>query len=167
MSSRTCPFESGKQYLVLKDIEFLNHRFIRGSTVSFQTDAYDAHQGVTRYWFKNVDSDETNIWHVFDDDPDLSETWQQFFKPLMFTAVGEGNVMKRTARHVFAVVRVDAFQSSDSPWQNRITVKEVVQTEQEARTEVERLNTLNKAKGAVYFWQITRLVEGGKREAQP
>jgi len=70
--------------------------------------------------------------------------------------------MKRTTKHVFAIVRVDEFQSADVPWNNRITVKEIVSTEQEARLEVERLNGLNKKKGGVYFWQVTRLVEGNK-----
>jgi len=67
--------------------------------------------------------------------------------------------MKRTAKHVFAIVRVDEFQSADVPWGNRITVKEIVMTEQEARREVERLNGINKQKGGVYFWQVTRWVE--------
>ncbi len=67
--------------------------------------------------------------------------------------------MKRTTKHLFAIVRVDEFQSN-APWNNRITVKEIVTTEEEARHEVERLNGLNQEKGCVYFWQVTRLVEG-------
>jgi len=67
--------------------------------------------------------------------------------------------MKRTTKHVFAIVRVDEFQSVEVPWNNRITVKEIVPTEQEARLEVGRLNGLNATKGAIYFWQETRLVQ--------
>lgn len=70
--------------------------------------------------------------------------------------------MKRTTKHVFAIVRVDNFQSADVSWSNRITVKEIVATEQEARDEVERLNGLNAKKGGIYFWQLTRFVEGKK-----
>lgn len=50
--------------------------------------------------------------------------------------------MKKTTKHVFAIIRADEFRSADVPWNNRITVKEIVTTEQEARLEVERLNGL-------------------------
>ena len=70
--------------------------------------------------------------------------------------------MKRTSKHVFAVVRVDEYQPADVPWTNRIIVKEIVMSEQEARLEVERLNELNKGKGCVYFWQVTRLVRSNR-----
>jgi hypothetical protein len=38
-----------------------------------------------------------------------------------------------------------------------ITVKEVVWTEEAVSREVERLNRLNSDKGAIYFWQLTRV----------
>ena len=66
--------------------------------------------------------------------------------------------MKRSSGHVFAIVRVDEFLSSDSPWCNRVTVKEIVKTQEEAQREVERLNEINQGKGCTYFWQVTRLV---------
>jgi hypothetical protein len=81
MPLKTCPFEVGKRYVVLKDVSFLNHHFQRGSVVVFKTHAYDFHEGVTRYWFENADGSETNVWHDFDNKPDTSETWQQFFTP--------------------------------------------------------------------------------------
>jgi hypothetical protein len=69
--------------------------------------------------------------------------------------------MRRTKQHVFAVVRVDEFHTPDVPWNIRVTVKEIVMSEQEARLEVQRLNDLKKDKRCIYFWQVTRLVQGG------
>jgi hypothetical protein len=66
--------------------------------------------------------------------------------------------MKRATKDLYAVVRVDDWQLPDVPWTNRITVKEILTTEQEARTEVERLNKLNGTKNRFYFWQVTRPV---------
>jgi hypothetical protein len=82
MSWRSCPFEIGTRYVVLKDIEFLNHRFVKGAVVVFKDHAYDFHQGVTRYWFENADGSEANVWHVFDNQPDPSETWTEYFQPI-------------------------------------------------------------------------------------
>ena len=59
--------------------------------------------------------------------------------------------------HVYAIVRVDTFHELEIPVESAITVKKVVWTQEVAEAEVIRLNRLNKEKGAVYFWQITRL----------
>jgi hypothetical protein len=74
-------FEIGKHYLVLKDISFLNHQFKKGTIVIFKDHAYDFREGVTRYWFSNLDNPETNVWHVFDRDPKAVETWETYFAP--------------------------------------------------------------------------------------
>ena len=66
--------------------------------------------------------------------------------------------MKRPNRAVFAIVRVDEFQSSDAPWANRVNVKEIVWSEDQAKREVKRLSKINKDKRACYFWQMTRLL---------
>jgi hypothetical protein len=68
--------------------------------------------------------------------------------------------MKRTTKHVFAVIRLDKFLTDVAPPENTITVKEVVLTRVEAESEVQRLNALNGDKDRLYFWQMTRLVEG-------
>ena len=67
--------------------------------------------------------------------------------------------MKRTTKHVFAVIRLDRFQTESIPAPSCITVKEVVTTKEKAQSEVERLNAINQGKGCEYFWQITRLVD--------
>ena len=64
---------------MLKDISFLNHYLQRGDVVVFKNHACDFHDGVTRYWFDNLDGSATNAWHVFDNEPDPSETWKDFF----------------------------------------------------------------------------------------
>ena len=68
------------------------------------------------------------------------------------------SLMKKTSRHVYAVVRVDAACSSDIVWTNKITIKEIVLTEEEAAAEVARLMQVNRDKDCLYFWQTTRLV---------
>jgi hypothetical protein len=80
-TSHNCPFEVGKHYLVLKGISFLNHHFKEGTVVVFKDHAYDFHEGVTRFWFSNLNDSETNVWHVFDRDPDALATWKIYFAP--------------------------------------------------------------------------------------
>ena len=60
---------------------------------------------------------------------------------------------------VFAIIRVDNYQSIE----DAITVKEILPTIEEASEEVERLNKLNDAKGARYFWQATRYFPEGRK----
>lgn len=79
---KNCPFEIGKQYIALKDIDFLNHHFAKGEIIIFKSHAYDFHQGVTRFWFSKLDGSETNAWHVFDQDAHELEAWEEFFEPL-------------------------------------------------------------------------------------
>ena len=69
--------------------------------------------------------------------------------------------MKRTTKHVFAVVRLDGFLTGLEPPTNAVTVKEVVLTKEEAESEVQRLNAVNRDKECVYFWRMTRLVNKG------
>jgi hypothetical protein len=61
--------------------------------------------------------------------------------------------MTKDKTQVFAVIRIDRGVeiSEDS-----ISVVKVVAEREEATREVERLNSLNAAKGAFYFWQATR-----------
>jgi hypothetical protein len=68
--------------------------------------------------------------------------------------------MRRTTKHMYAVVRVDKFLADVSPPANTITVKEVVLTQEEAENEVRRLSATNSDKDCLYFWQKTRFVEG-------
>lgn len=61
--------------------------------------------------------------------------------------------------HAFAVVRLDDFQRAvdlETEPEVAITVKKIVWTQEDAESEVARLNKLNKGK-AVYFWTITRV----------
>lgn len=67
--------------------------------------------------------------------------------------------MKRQSKHLFAVVRIDEDRPEGTPWEFRVTVKEVVMTKDEACREVARLNEVNKGKQCCYFWQITRMVD--------
>lgn len=62
-----------------------------------------------------------------------------------------------TYDHAFAIVRVDLFHDLAADPETAITVKKVVLSEQFAEEEVSRLNTLNRDKQCMYFWQVTRL----------
>jgi hypothetical protein len=68
--------------------------------------------------------------------------------------------MNKAKTHVYAIIRVDEFYDQATPIENKITVKAVVRSIEDAKAEVARLNTLNESKGAKYFWQTTRLIEG-------
>ena len=53
----------------------------------------------------------------------------------------------------FAIIRIDADVKGD---EHRFTVTRIVWDQALADSEVARLNELNAAKGAHYFWQATR-----------
>jgi hypothetical protein len=59
--------------------------------------------------------------------------------------------------HAYAVVRVDTFAGPEVAWENKVTIKEILWSDEDARREVERLNQINAGKGCCYFWQVTRL----------
>ena len=64
----------------------------------------------------------------------------------------------RQKRQVFAVLRIDDFHSPDTPADVKITVKEVVDSQEVAQREVERLTRLNQGKDCRYYWQATRFI---------
>lgn len=65
---------------------------------------------------------------------------------------------------VFAVIRIDDFDTvvDKANIHLRITVKEILPTQQDAVAEVERLNGLNEGSEAHYFWQATRYYPNGR-----
>jgi len=65
----------------------------------------------------------------------------------------------RQKHQIFAVLRVDDFHGVDTPIKTKVTVKQVVSSQEIAEREVERLTLLNVEKGCRYFWQATRFVE--------
>lgn len=67
--------------------------------------------------------------------------------------------MAKAKAQVYAIVRVDEFCDQSTPIENKITVKEIVRSLDQAKTEVARLNALNESRGAKYFWQTTRIIE--------
>lgn len=82
--SSTCPFQAGEKYRVRRNYSFLNHKLIAGELVEFCSFAYDAKGGVKRYWFKNMDNGEINVWHVFDEEKKLD--WRDYFEVLPLSA---------------------------------------------------------------------------------
>jgi hypothetical protein len=60
---------------------------------------------------------------------------------------------------VIAVLRWD--QGMESLF-DALTVREVLVDEEQAESEVKRLNQINSAKGVVYFWQRTRFFPNGR-----
>jgi hypothetical protein len=65
-------------------------------------------------------------------------------------------------RAAFAILRVDTDVRKDTPFQRRVTVKKVVLSEDYAKAEVERLNTMNASKGCQYVAQLTELDESDR-----
>lgn len=64
---------------------------------------------------------------------------------------------------VFAVLRFDLYLREHAPEEERVTVKEVLATQEEAEREVERLNALAKGEGVKYVWQATRYFPAGRQ----
>ena len=64
---------------------------------------------------------------------------------------------RRRKATVFAIVRLD----SDAVAESQVTVKEIVSTEEEAISEVERLNEARRDDSYRYVWQATRWTEPG------
>jgi hypothetical protein len=64
--SQDWPFREAYEYRIKRDYSFLNHRLKAGNRLIFTGAAYAPHVVVTRYWFKSVNSGETNAWHIFD-----------------------------------------------------------------------------------------------------
>jgi hypothetical protein len=57
---------------------------------------------------------------------------------------------------LFAIIRIDSEVERE---EDRVTVKEVVSSEAEAISEVDRLNAIRPDETVRYFWQATRLIE--------
>jgi hypothetical protein len=62
----------------------------------------------------------------------------------------------QTFDHAFAIIRVDTDSVSSDPSQSISAVK-VLWNQDAAEREAQRLNELNRAKSALYFWQLTRI----------
>jgi hypothetical protein len=65
----------------------------------------------------------------------------------------------RKYRHVFAVIRLDDFHSSDAALEDRFYVKKVMLTEEAAQEEAARLNAVNSDKDCRYVVHIAQLDE--------
>lgn len=74
------PFTPEEHCEVLATIQELGHDFTVGTIVVFKRFAFDAHNGVTRFWFTKDGDDRLNVWHVWDTDPPASVQWVKYFK---------------------------------------------------------------------------------------
>lgn len=70
--------------------------------------------------------------------------------------------VRRKFSPAYAIVRIDDFHGPNTIPEDKIMVKEIVFSEEEAEAEVTRLRALNGAKGCRYFWQYTRLMTLGR-----
>jgi hypothetical protein len=61
---------------------------------------------------------------------------------------------------LYTVIRVDEFERVSDD--ERITIKEILPTLEEAVEEVERLNKLQKGKRCHYFWRLGRYYPQGR-----
>ena len=94
--------------------------------------------------------------------PRLKEIWNPGNSGSTLTKAkyrNELTLMRKTTKHVFAVLRFDGHLADIKPAHQRVTVKEVVMTKGEAESEVQRLTAVNRGKRCEYSWQLTRLVD--------
>jgi hypothetical protein len=87
--------------------------------------------------------------------------------PDTHSEVGYNKVVSKSNRYdrsksVFAVVRVDLYQPRDGKVPDDphmfVTVKELVETEERAAAEVERLRRVNAGKDVAYFYEQGRVL---------
>lgn len=65
--------------------------------------------------------------------------------------------------HVYAIIRIDSFHEPQVSLEDKIRIKMLVWTQEAAENEVKRLNELNAARGAFYFWRRARLARRDKK----
>jgi hypothetical protein len=78
--NNTSPFTKEKKYEVITSISELGHNFKVGEVVVYKTFSYDAHNGVTRFWFAKNEENDLYVWHVWDTDKPAFEQWMKYFK---------------------------------------------------------------------------------------
>jgi hypothetical protein len=64
---------------------------------------------------------------------------------------------KQPLLQAFAIVRLDGFLPEATPISHRVTVKKIVWSQEEAESEVERLNQQAAEPSIQSFWQTTRV----------
>jgi hypothetical protein len=67
--------------------------------------------------------------------------------------------MKPNSRfdHAFVILRIDCFQGSETPLEDKVTVTKILFDGDAAEKEVERLNSLHPDSRVRYFSQLARL----------
>ena len=79
MSWRTCPFEVGRVYSVLKSFKSLDFEFVPGQKFSFVGHGYNRYDCMTIFNFRSEKDGKPYQWWLHDDVP--LETWKEHFKP--------------------------------------------------------------------------------------
>jgi hypothetical protein len=67
----------------------------------------------------------------------------------------------KESRQVFVIIRADAPEGLDTPSEDLVTVQKVVNTQEFAEQEVERLTRGSAGKPIRYFWQAWSVETGG------
>lgn len=80
MSEEACPFKPGTRYRVRANVSELGHSFCAGEVVTFTRWSYDAHNGVSRFWFVREGANVAEAWHVWDDEASAALQSGEYFE---------------------------------------------------------------------------------------
>jgi hypothetical protein len=79
MTWRSCPFEVGRVYSVVKPFKSLRFEFVAGKKYAFVGDVYNRYDSMTIFNFRSDEDGKNYQWWLHDEVP--LETWREYFKP--------------------------------------------------------------------------------------
>jgi hypothetical protein len=77
---RECPFTRDRRYRVRQTFTALRDCFTAGEVLTFDSDAWSRHDGITGYFFRQRDREALRVWDI-DDDADM-DIWKELFELL-------------------------------------------------------------------------------------
>ncbi len=77
---RECPFKPGMRYRIRQNFVALRDAFVAGEVLTFESDAWSRYDGITFYFFRQLERETLRVWDI-DDDADI-HAWLGLFEEL-------------------------------------------------------------------------------------
>lgn len=71
-------FKIGSHYRVRRSFTALRDSFVEGELLMYESKAYSRYDGITGYFFQQVDGPGMRWWDVYDDQP--GDLWLELFE---------------------------------------------------------------------------------------